>query len=91
MTITICMVLARAEHLRRLRAARAALLAQLDADINRAVDAGGERAARPLRARRQQLRDATADPAIAAAETPEALVASIADDELRARYLALPG
>jgi hypothetical protein len=91
MTITICMSLARARHRERLRAARVALLAALDVAINRAEDAGGAKAGKALRARRQALRDELQNPAIDTAETPEQLVASIGDDELRARYLALPG
>lgn len=91
MTITICMVLARDIHRKRLRIACKALLNELDIAINKAEDAGGARAAKALRARRVMLRDESKNPAIDAAETPEALLASIADDELRARYLALPG
>lgn len=87
--ITICMKLARAEHLRRLRRARASLLHDLDIAINRAEDMGGAKAGKALRAQRQALRDAPQNPVIDAADTPDALIASIADDDLRARYLAL--
>jgi hypothetical protein len=66
---------AREIHRQRMRAARAPLLAALDVDYQRADEAGNAKAKRDIAARKQALRDVTADPRIVAAETPEALKA----------------
>ncbi|MEJ0012348.1 MAG: hypothetical protein WDM94_06895 [Bauldia sp.] len=66
---------ARAIHCDRMRAARAPRLAALDIAYQRADESGDAAAKAAVAARKQALRDVTADPAIAAAETPDALKA----------------
>lgn len=58
-----------------IRAERAPLLADLDVQFMRAVEAGDTDAQSTIAAKKQALRDATADPAIEAASTPEQLKA----------------
>ena len=84
--VTVDMDLAREIHRDRVRAARAPLLATLDADFMQALEAGDEGEKAQIAARKQMLRDAPATEALAKATTPEALIASIPDDELRERY-----
>lgn len=55
----------------KIRAARQAEFARLDADFMRALETGADTSA--IVAKKQALRDATADPAIDAAQTPEQL------------------
>lgn len=59
----------------RIRAARAPLLAALDVEYQRADEAGDAAAKADVVARKQALRDATADPAIEVATTPDHLKA----------------
>lgn len=58
----------------RLRARRAPLLAALDVEYQRADEAGDAAAKKRIAARKQALRDVTADPAIDAAQTPADLM-----------------
>lgn len=67
---------ARAIHRGRMRAARAPLLAALDIGYQRADERGDAAAKADVVARKQALRDVTADPAIAAAEAPDELKAA---------------
>ena len=60
-----------------IRAERAPILAELDVAFMRAVEAGDTVAQAEIGAKKQALRDATKDPAIAAAKTPEALKAVV--------------
>jgi hypothetical protein len=55
----------------KIRAARLSELARLDAEFMRALETGTDTSA--IVAQKQALRDATADPAIDAAQTPEQL------------------
>ena len=87
--VTIDVDLAREVHRGRLRAARAPLLAELDTAFLRAIEAGDPAAQAAIASRKQALRDAPGAAAITAAKTPEALIASIADPALRARYATL--
>jgi len=64
-------------HRDRLRALRKPLLDALDVEYMRADEAGDARAKAGIVARKQALRDVTRDPAIAAADTPEALKAVV--------------
>jgi hypothetical protein len=70
--IRVDIVKAREVHRDRIRAARGSLLTDLDREFVRALEAGGSTA--EIVARKQALRDATADPAIDAAETPAQLI-----------------
>ena len=65
---------AREIHRRRLRKLRAPLLEALDTDYMRADEAGDNQRKKEIAARKQALRDVTADPAIEAAQTPEELL-----------------
>jgi hypothetical protein len=67
------MAKARAIHRDRMRAARVPLLAALDIAYQRADEVGDTAGKADVAARKQALRDVTADPAIAAATTPAAL------------------
>jgi hypothetical protein len=87
--VTIDMELAREVHRRRLRAARAPLLAELDTAFLQAIEAGDPAAQAAIASRKQALRDAPSAAAITGAKTPEALITSIADPALRERYAAL--
>lgn len=60
-----------------IRAERAPILAELDVAFMRAVEMGDLDAQSDIAAQKQALRDATKDPAIAAAKTPEALKAVV--------------
>lgn len=60
-----------------IRAERAPILDSLDVAFMRAVEAGDEEAKAEIAAKKQALRDATKDPAIAAAKTPEELKAVV--------------
>jgi hypothetical protein len=73
---------ARALHKDRMRAARAPLLAQLDVAYDKADEGGDAAGKADVAARKQALRDVTADPAIAAATTA---------DELKAVWPAILG
>ena len=68
---------ARAIHKNRLRAARVPLLAALDVQYIKADEAGDIAAKQSVAARKQALRDVTADPRIAAAATIDELKAAI--------------
>ena len=59
----------------QLRAERRPLLEQLDVDFMRAQEQGDQAKADEISARKQALRDVTADPAIDAATTPDELKA----------------
>lgn len=60
-----------------IRAERAPIMAELDVAFMRAVEAGDAEAQADIAAKKQALRDATKDPAIAAAKTPEELKAVV--------------
>lgn len=66
---------ARAMHADRIRAARAPMLAALDVQMLRAIGSGDKPDA-SIETEKQRLRDAPADPAIAAAKTIEELHAA---------------
>lgn len=72
-TLTFDMVKAREIHRDRLRRVRAQRLADLDVSFMRALEAGSGYEA--IAAEKQRLRDATADPRIAAATSIEELAA----------------
>ena len=59
----------------RIREARKPMLEALDVAFMRAVEAGDTTQQAQIAAEKQTLRDATDDPAIAAASTPEELAA----------------
>lgn len=73
--LTVDMDKARAIQKQRMRDARAPLLASLDVEYQRADEAGDDVAKAEIIVRKQVLRDVTADPAIAAAKTPDDLKA----------------
>lgn len=75
--LTVDMPVAREIHRDRLRAMRAPLMASLDTEYMRADELGDTTEKQRIAARKQALRDVTADPAIEAAGTPEALKAAI--------------
>ena len=60
-----------------IRAERDPKLAALDVEFMRAVEAGDTDAQATIAAKKQALRDATDDPAIAAATTPDELKAVV--------------
>ena len=60
-----------------IRAERKAKLEALDVDFMRAVEQGDTEAQATIAAKKQALRDATDDPAITAAKTPEELKAVV--------------
>lgn len=60
-----------------IRAERAPIMADLDVAFMRAVEAGDAVAQADIAAKKQALRDATKDPAIAEAKTPEELKAVV--------------
>jgi hypothetical protein len=66
---------ARVLHCERLRSARKPLLEALDVEYQRADEAGDDGGKKRIAARKQTLRDVTADPAIETAQTPAALAA----------------
>lgn len=63
----------------KLRALRAPKLAALDVEYMRALEQGDTARQQVIAAQKQALRDVTADPAIEAAATPEALKAAMPD------------
>jgi hypothetical protein len=70
------MAKARQLHRQLMRVARAPLLAALDIAYQRADEAADAAAKAQIAAQKQALRDATADPRIEAAQTPEELKAA---------------
>jgi hypothetical protein len=62
------------DHLRQMRAPR---LAEADAEFLRAIEIEDRQLQAEIAAKKQALRDVTADPAIAAARTPEELKAAV--------------
>lgn len=77
--IKVDMPKAREIHKEKLRALRAPKLAALDVEYQRADEAGDTKAKSAVAAKKQALRDVTADPRIAAAKTPDELKAVIPD------------
>lgn len=75
--ITINMDKARDIHRDRLRAMRQPVLEALDVEYQRADEQADANLKADIAARKQALRDVTADPAIEAAKTPEELSAII--------------
>lgn len=73
--LTVCMEAARGIHRDRLRAERAPELAALDVAYVRALEGGKQSEVDAVVDRKRALRDAPANPAIDAAETPEELAA----------------
>ena len=64
-------------HKNKLRVLRAPLMAALDTQFMRALESGDIKAQQDIAVKKQALRDVTAYPAIALAETPEQLKAAI--------------
>ncbi|MBM3460747.1 MAG: hypothetical protein FJX76_01470 [Armatimonadetes bacterium] len=62
-------------HRARLRELRTPMLAALDVEWMKALETGDEQKKTQVAAKKQALRDVTADPAIDAADTPAALKA----------------
>lgn len=75
--IEVDMPKARDIHRERLRQMRAPLLAALDVEYQRADERGDTAEKQRIAARKQALRDVTADPRIDAAQTPEELKAAV--------------
>ena len=73
--ITVNMDKAREIKKDMIRAERKAKLEALDVEFMRAVEAGDSDAQATIAAKKQALRDATDDPAIASASTPDELKA----------------
>lgn len=73
--ITINMTKARDIKRDMIRAERAPMLADLDVQFMRAVELGDNDLQSQIAAEKQRLRDATQDPSIEAAQTPEDLKA----------------
>lgn len=73
--ITVDMTKAREIKRDMIRQERAPKLAELDVDFMRAVEAGDTAKQSEIAAKKQALRDATNDPAIDSATTPEQLKA----------------
>jgi len=73
--ITVDMTKAREIKRDQLRAERRPLLEQLDVEFMRAQEQGDQAKTDEIAARKQALRDVTADPAIDAATTPDELKA----------------
>jgi hypothetical protein len=71
--IVVNMHKAREIHKTRLREMRAPLLAELDIQFMRAVETGNTTLQAEIAAKKQALRDVTADSRITEAETPEEL------------------
>lgn len=76
-TLAVDMPKARDIHRAHLRVMRRPVLEQLDADYLRADERGDITEKQRIAAKKQALRDVTADPAIEAARTPEELKAAI--------------
>jgi fibronectin type 3 domain-containing protein len=74
--ITVDMTKAREIKRDQLRAERRPLLEQLDVEFMRAQEQGDQTKADEIAAKKQALRDVTADPAIDAATTPDELKAA---------------
>lgn len=75
--LAVDMPKARELHIERLRALREPLLAASDIEFIRAIEANDRDKQIEVAARKQALRDVTADPSISAARTPEELKAAI--------------
>lgn len=75
--IRVDMERARAIHRERVRLARKPILEALDVDYMRSLETGDVEHQKSIVARKQALRDATLDPIIEAAKTPEALATAI--------------
>ena len=75
MIINVNMTKAREIKRNQLRAERRPLLEQLDIQFMRAQEQGDQTKADEIAAKKQALRDVTADPAIDAATTPDELKA----------------
>lgn len=75
--ITVNMTKAREIKKDMIRAERAPLLAALDVEYMRAVETGDTVKQAEVAAKKQALRDATKDPAIATAQTPDQLKAVV--------------
>lgn len=71
--VVVEMKKAREIHRDNMRRARRPLLDQLDVEYQRADERGDDAGKRQIAARKQELRDVTAHPAIEAAPTPERL------------------
>ena len=76
MPITINMTKAVEIKKDMVRAARQPMLAALDIEMMRAIEAGDTAKQAEISAKKQALRDATQDPAIVNAQTPEQLKAA---------------
>ena len=77
MKIAVDMTKARDIAKDMVRAERAPLLAQLDVEMIRAIEAGDAAKQAEIAAKKQALRDATKHPELLAAQTPEELKAAI--------------
>lgn len=77
--VKVDMPKARAIHRNRLRELRAPKFKELDLEYMRADENGNESKKSSIALKKQALRDVTADPAIEAAQTPEALSAVLPD------------
>lgn len=73
--VDVQMSKAREIHRDRLRKARAPLLAALDVEFMRAIEAGDKDVQKTVSAKKQTLRDVTVDPRIEAANTADELKA----------------
>lgn len=71
--VEIDMTKAREVHRDRIREQRAPMLAALDIEYQRADEVGDTSLKKEIAAKKQALRDATADPSIDAAQTPDEL------------------
>jgi hypothetical protein len=71
--ITVNMTKAREIKKQMIREERAPMLAALDIEFMKAVEAGNSELQAEIAAKKQALRDATNDPAIQLAESPEEL------------------
>jgi hypothetical protein len=77
MPITINMTKAVEIKKDMIRAERAPILAALDIEMMRAIESGNTAKQAEIAAKKQALRDATKDPAILQAVTPEELKAAV--------------
>ena len=80
--ITIDMTKAREVLRDKIREDRKPKLAALDVEYMQAIEADDDAAKQAVQTKKQALRDATADPAIEAATTPEQLKAMIPASQL---------
>ena len=76
MTISIDMAKARLVHQRSVRINRKPLLAELDVEYQKAIEKGDTSKQSEIATKKQALRDAPANPAIANASTPAELRAA---------------